>query len=63
MTDAKLKKRRPFLSMHFRCCNIYTRIYINKKGTAFVGWCPKCTRRATVRVSPDGSDARFFIAE
>ena len=46
--------------MHFKCCNVYTRIYLNKKGTAFVGWCPKCTARVELKVSPDGTDAQFF---
>lgn len=48
--------------MHFKCCNIYTRIYLNKKGDAFVGWCPKCTAKAMVKVSKDGSPDRFFSA-
>lgn len=55
--------RRPFIGMHFKCCNIYSRIYLNRKHTAFVGWCPKCTRQAVVKVSPDGTKERFFTAD
>ena len=48
--------------MHFKCCNVYARIYLNKDGTAFVGWCPKCTAKVGVKVSPVGTNARFFAA-
>ncbi|UCD64961.1 MAG: hypothetical protein JSW34_05900 [Candidatus Zixiibacteriota bacterium] len=55
--------KRPFIGMHFKCCHVYTRIYLNRKRTAFVGWCPKCTRKAVVRISPDGTEDRFFTAD
>lgn len=55
--------KRPFLGMHFTCCNVYTRLYLNKAQTAFVGWCPKCTKKAEVRVAKDGSKSRFFTAD
>ncbi len=54
--------KRPFIGMHFKCCNVYSRVYINRKGTAFTGWCPKCARKVEVRISPDGTDERFFEA-
>jgi hypothetical protein len=54
---------KPFIGMHFRCCNVYARIYLNAPGTAFVGWCPRCTTKAEVRVSPTGSKTKFFTAE
>jgi hypothetical protein len=53
---------RPFVSILFKCCNVYQRIYLNRYGKAFVGWCPKCCRRVTVKVDPSGSDDRFFTA-
>ena len=62
MDEKSIRVKRPFLGMHFKCCNIYTRIYLNKKGTAFVGWCPKCAAKVEVKVSPTGADARFFTA-
>jgi len=49
-----------FIGVTFTCCNIYTRIYLNKKRTAFVGWCPKCAAKMEVFLSPAGSKARFF---
>lgn len=56
------KSGRPFLGMHFKCCNVYSRLYLNKQGTAFVGWCPRCAARTEVKVSPTGSRSRFFTA-
>jgi hypothetical protein len=63
MVDEKTPDRRPFIGMHFKCCHVYSRIYLNKTGTAFVGWCPKCAVKAEVRVSPTGSKDPFFTAE
>lgn len=62
MTDKSKGLKRPFIGMHFKCCNVYTRIYLNKKGDAFVGWCPKCTAKTVVKVAKDGSRDRFFSA-
>jgi len=57
------KNNRPHLGIVFKCCRIYSRIYLNKKGDAFVGWCPKCAAKMEVRVSPIGSTSKFFFAE
>ena len=57
-----LHKSKLFLGIVFKCCNIYSRIHLNKKRTAFVGWCPKCAKPARVKVSPTGSKSRFFSA-
>jgi hypothetical protein len=63
MADNAPRTPRPFIGMYFKCCHVYARIYLNRQGTAFVGWCPKCACRAEVRVSPHGSKDRFFTAE
>jgi hypothetical protein len=53
---------RRFVGVHFICCDIYTRIYINRDATAYEGNCPKCAKRVRLRVGPSGTDARFFTA-
>ncbi len=56
------REERPYLGVMFKCCHVYSRIYINKQGTAFVGWCPRCAKPMRVKISPDGTDSRFFEA-
>ena len=60
--EKKATNRRQFLGMYFKCCRVYSRIYINKQQTAFVGWCPRCASKVEVKISPSGSDSRFFSA-
>jgi len=54
------KDDRPFIGVMFKCCKVYSRIYLNKQSTAFVGWCPRCAAQIRIKVSPDGTDSRFF---
>lgn len=62
-SNDKPGKGRPFIGMYFKCCHVYTRIYLNRSGKAFVGYCPKCARKAEVIVSPTGSKDRVFTAD
>jgi hypothetical protein len=53
---------RRFVGVHFVCCDVYMRVYINRDHTAYEGNCPKCAKPVRVRIAPGGSDARFFTA-
>lgn len=55
--------KRPYIGMHFKCCNVYVRIYLNTQGTAYVGHCPKCTAKTKIKVSPVGKSDRFWSSE
>jgi hypothetical protein len=53
---------RRFVGVHFVCCDVYTRVYINRDETAYEGNCPKCAKRVRLRIGPSGTDSRFFTA-
>ena len=56
-------RRRPWVGIRFACCSVYARIYRNADATAYRGSCPRCGARVALRVGPDGTEARFFLAE
>lgn len=53
---------RRFVGIHFVCCDVYARIYINRSGTAYSGNCPRCAKRIDLKIGPGGTDQRFFTA-
>ena len=57
------RQERPYLGVHFKCCNVYTRIYLNAAGNAFVGFCPKCGGKLQINARKGGTKARFWTAE
>ncbi|RMF93122.1 MAG: hypothetical protein D6741_14070 [Planctomycetota bacterium] len=59
---SRREKLRRFLGIHFACCDVYVRIYLNAKGTAYEGRCPRCCRPVRIRVGENGTSARFFTA-
>lgn len=62
ITEDDSARGRPFLGIHFACCRVYQRIYLNAEETAFVGWCPRCCGKIEVPVDPEGTEDRFFTA-
>ena len=53
---------RRFVGIHFACCDVYSRVYINRQQAAYVGHCPRCLRRVELKIGAGGTDARFFTA-
>ena len=54
---------RPYLSVHFKCCSTYNRIYKTADGAAYAGHCPKCAKPVRIKIGPGGSSTRLFTAE
>jgi len=54
------QRKKEFIGIIFKCCNVYSRIYINKKRSAFAGRCPKCGKKVEIKIAPRGSNSRFF---
>lgn len=49
-----------YLGIQFACCDVYSRVYANRSGTQYVGYCPRCAKRVAFRIGAEGSAARFF---
>lgn len=63
MSHPPHSETRAFLGVHLRCCNVYTRLYLNAAKPAYVGWCPRCAKQVRVQVVQEGgSTGRFFEA-
>ena len=60
--DDRSLRGRPWLAVKWRCCSVYSRVYRNAEGTAYVGNCPKCRKRVQARVGEGGTNNRFFEA-
>ncbi|RMH29290.1 MAG: hypothetical protein D6693_02260 [Planctomycetota bacterium] len=53
---------RPWLSVWFRCCHVYARVYRAPTGDRYVGRCPRCGGEVSARIGPGGTTRRFFEA-
>jgi hypothetical protein len=51
---------RPYLAVHFACCNVYQRIYRCADGSAYRGRCPRCGKTVNFPVGTGGTECRFF---
>ncbi len=51
---------KPFVGILFNCCNVYSRVYRDRRGD-YVGRCPKCTRQLMLsggQTKPPANDQR-----
>ena len=56
-------QRRAYLSVFFRCCNVYQRLYRHADGDRYAGRCPGCLSPISVPIGSGGTDRRVFEAE
>jgi len=54
---------RPWIAVHWKCCQTYSRIYRNAAGTAYEGKCPRCGAPVRALVGESGTSSRFFEAQ
>ena len=62
MEKEKEKETRKFVGVHFKCCNVYQRVYINRKGDGYSGGCPRCGKQVKFLIGSGGTESRFFEA-
>jgi hypothetical protein len=55
--------RRAFLSVWFRCCHVYGRIYRNAEKTEYNGRCPRCGVQVRALIGAHGTDHRIFMTD
>ena len=59
-TPGNEKPQRRFLSILFRCCNAYGRLYPDAERTRYEGRCPKCGARVEAGIGPGGTNRNLF---
>jgi len=63
MTDSKSSQGKLFISIYWKCCGVYSRIYKDKSGATYEGRCPRCGAFLSVPVGAGGTTRRMFIAD
>lgn len=53
---------RPWLGIHFACCNVYARVYRSRTAPRYEGHCPSCQAKISVPIGKGGTNQRFFEA-
>ncbi len=56
-------QKRPYLSIYWKCCHVFSRIYKDKNQIKYEGFCPNCRAYLTVPIGSEGVSQRTFIAE
>ena len=54
---------RIWVSVHFRCCHQYARVYFRRGETEAQGRCPKCLSIVRFELREDADGGRFFSTE
>ena len=55
-------KKRRFISVYWKCCHSFSRLYKSKDGSKYQGKCPKCGSYCSAPVGPEGTSQRIFFA-
>jgi len=59
--NASHRTERPSVGVHFKCCNVYSKIYANHASTAYTGHCPRCAALIEIPIVKEGgSSSQFF---
>ncbi len=59
--DTSHRSPRPSVGVHFKCCNVYSQVYLDHSGAVFAGHCPRCAAAIEIPVVKEGgSSSRFF---
>ncbi|MDF2576920.1 MAG: hypothetical protein K0S74_404 [Chlamydiales bacterium] len=61
-TNQGMSSRTKYISIYWKCCHIFSRIYQNKNGTAYQGCCPRCLKSVEAPIGPQGTSQRMFMA-
>ena len=54
---------RYWVSVLYRCCHVYQRVYFRSRAETAEGRCPRCLELVRFEIREDGTDGRFFSAE
>ena len=57
------RQRRHWVSVLYRCCNVYHRVYFAVAARTAIGHCPRCLREVRFVISEDAEPGKFFCAE
>ena len=53
-------QRPRFVGIHFQCCRVYSRVFVNQQGTAYVGNCPRLWAESDIENRAGRNGCPFF---